>query len=343
MACSQANMEEIFSRFPHIAENIMGRLDNAHLTECRVVDNFWRSFIDNQKLLWMRIIFESVKSSHYQEWREISRKLNINLVRILGKTAYQFCTDGEDIEEINHHNPIVIAAVTGNTEIVTKVFQKDIFDYQKGIPFQYSAKYGNLEVCRFFIKNTDNKNPKDDEGETPLHIAAKNGKFQVCQMIFEAGIDDKNPKASEYIDGFTPLHLAAANNHLSVCHLIIKNNLDANPKDSQKRTPLHYAAMKGHSEVYRFILSKVKEKHPRDELGDTPLHDAAKYGHLEVCEIILEDMEKSNRVFPSYGRNEDGQTPLDLSIEEGYEEIYNFLKLCEDLSELISNSTHYSE
>ena len=76
---------------------------------------------------------------------------------------------------------------------------------------------------------------------------------------------------------------------------------------------------------------------------DTPQHDAAKYGHLEVCEIILEDMENSNRVFSSYGRNEDGKTPLDLAIEEGYEEVYNFLKLCEDLSEHTSNSTHFTE
>ena len=343
MACSQANMEEIFSRFSHIAEKIMDQLDNAHLTECRVVDNFWRSFIDNQKLLWMRIIYESVKSAHYlsQEWREISRKLNFDLVKILGKTAKKFCTV-EDIEE-HHQQPSVIAAVTGNTEIVTKVFNKEIFEILNGEPFRYAAKYGNLEVCRFFLNNIGDKNPKDDEGVTPLHIAAENGKFQVCQMILEADIDDKNPKASEYIDGFTPLHLAAANNHLSVCHLIIKNNLDANPKDSQKRTPLHYAARNGHSEVYRFILSKVKEKHPRDEDGDTPLHDAAKCGHLEVCEFILEDMENSNRVFPSYGRNEDGQTPLDLAIEEGYEEIYNFLKLCENLSELVSNSTHFME
>ena len=335
MACWQANMEEIFSRFPHIAENIMDQLDNAHLTECRVVDRFWRSFINNQKLLWMRIIYKSVKSGHNKEWREISRKLNIDLVKILGKTANQFCTDGEAIEE-NHQTPLVIAAVTGNTEIVTKMFTKETFENQNGEPFRYSAKYGNLEVCRFFINNIDDKNPKDDEGLTPLHLAAENGKFQVCQMILEAGIDDKNPKTSDSIGGFTPLHGAAENNHLSVCHLILENILDANPKDFLKRTPLHYAAMKDHSEVCRFILSKVKEKHPRDRFGDTPLHDAAKYGHLEVCKIILEDMENSNRVFPSYGRNEDGKTPLDLAIEEGYGEVWDLLKLYEELAELVS-------
>ena len=152
-------------------------------------------------------------------------------MKILGKTAYQYCTD-EDIED-NHRTPLVIAAVTGNTEIVTKVFKKEIFEIQDSVPFQYSAKYGNLEVCRFFINNIDDKNPKDDEGLTPLHIAAENGKFKVCQMILEAGIDNKNPKTSESISGVTPLHGAAENNHLSVCHLIIENNLDANPKDYQ--------------------------------------------------------------------------------------------------------------
>ena len=72
MACWQANMQAIFSRFPHIGEEIMDQVDNAHLTECRVVNRFWRRFIDNQKLLWMRIIYE--KGLFTREWEETSRQ-----------------------------------------------------------------------------------------------------------------------------------------------------------------------------------------------------------------------------------------------------------------------------
>ena len=81
-------MEEIFSRFPHLGGAIMDELDNTALTDCRLVDRIWRSFIDNQKLPWMRIIFEWTE--HYnQEWQEVSRKLNVEMLKILAKTVNQ--------------------------------------------------------------------------------------------------------------------------------------------------------------------------------------------------------------------------------------------------------------
>ena len=81
-------MEEIFSRFPHLGEAIMDELNNTDLTECRFVDRIWRSFIDSQKLPWMRMIYEW-KEDPYQEWQEISRKLNVEMLKILAKTANQ--------------------------------------------------------------------------------------------------------------------------------------------------------------------------------------------------------------------------------------------------------------
>ena len=118
-------MEEIFSRFPHLGEAIMDELDNADLTKCRSVDRIWRSFIDNQKLQWMRIIFEWTAYNN-QEWQEISRKLNVEMVKILAKTVNQLLTDGEDIDPMDQ-TPLVIAAISGNTEIVAKLFKKEAF------------------------------------------------------------------------------------------------------------------------------------------------------------------------------------------------------------------------
>ena len=118
-------MEEIFSRFPHLGEAIMDQLDNTALTDCRLVDRIWRSFIDNQKLQWMRIIFEWTAYNN-QEWQEISRKLNVEMVKILAKTVNQLLTDGEDIDPMDQ-TPLVIAAISGNTEIVAKLFKKEAF------------------------------------------------------------------------------------------------------------------------------------------------------------------------------------------------------------------------
>ena len=70
--------------------------------------------------------------------------------------------------------------------------------------------------------------------------------------------------------GWTPLHLAAHNGHLAVCDFILQNAMDINPKDSEGWTPLHSAAQKGHMEVYNFLLGKIEDKNPIDSHGITP-------------------------------------------------------------------------
>ena len=48
------------------------------------------------------------------------------------------------------------------------------------------AANGNKEMFFLFvIKGVENKNPKDDEGSTPLHSAASNGNLRICELIIE--------------------------------------------------------------------------------------------------------------------------------------------------------------
>ena len=84
-------------------------------------------------------------------------------------------------------------------------------------------KRGNLSVCKFIIDNVDDKNPKTDNGVTPLHIAAAEGHLKLCQLIIN-NVEDKNP---ENDDGVTPLDCAYHNDHSQICELI-EENLDEN-------------------------------------------------------------------------------------------------------------------
>ena len=93
-----------------------------------------------------------------------------------------------------------------------------------------------------------------------------NGHLSICQLIVD-NVDDKNPKSN---DGLTPLHCAAAYGHLSVCQLIFESVDDKNPNDHDGWTPLHWAAFKGHSSVCQFIVQKINEKNPKNNKGQTP-------------------------------------------------------------------------
>ena len=82
-------------------------------------------------------------------------------------------------------------------------------------------------------------------GETPLHLAAKTGQIQQFKSISE-DLNDKNPTMN---GGYTPLYHAAEKGHLEICQLIIESVKDKNPKNINEITPLHIAARNGHEEV----------------------------------------------------------------------------------------------
>ena len=70
------------------------------------------------------------------------------------------------------------------------------------------------------IENTEDKNPKNNLGDTPLHLAAKSGHFEVCKLIIE-NTEDINSK-NDF--GRTPIHEAASCGHFEVSKLIIEKN-----------------------------------------------------------------------------------------------------------------------
>ena len=61
---------------------------------------------------------------------------------------------------------------------------------------------------------------------------------------------NKNPKNNV---GSTPLHLAAQSGHLDICKIIIDNIDDVSPEDNNGRTPLYIAAQNGHLGIFKFI------------------------------------------------------------------------------------------
>ena len=87
-----------------------------------------------------------------------------------------------------------------------------------------------------------------------------------CQAIMKQLID-KNPR--DY-DGITPLHLAAEEGHFQICKFILEKITDKNPGDDNNQTPLHYAAGEGHGQICKLILDNVEDKNPVDNFGETP-------------------------------------------------------------------------
>jgi ankyrin repeat protein len=82
-----------------------------------------------------------------------------------------------------------------------------------------------------------NKNYRDSEYNSSLHIAVKNNSVELVKYFISKNYDlnDKN------INGQTPLHLAIEGGNKEIIKLLIDNGADSNIKDNKGRKPIELA------------------------------------------------------------------------------------------------------
>ena len=127
-------------------------------------------------------------------------------------------------------------------------------------------------------------NQTNTYGETPLHVAAKFGKFDVAQLLLDRGADVN--KARNY--GVTPLYIAAERGQLAVAQLLLDRGADVNKAVMHGRTPLYIAAYNGQLAVAQLLLDRGADVNQAETTyGVTPLHIAALEGQLDVAQLLL--------------------------------------------------------
>ena len=67
---------------------------------------------------------------------------------------------------------------------------------------------------------TDNPNIPDENGETPIHVAAKEGHLDILELLLTKTNNVNDLKAQDN-EGKTPLHHAAENGHHEIVKILI--------------------------------------------------------------------------------------------------------------------------
>ncbi|XP_015898317.3 uncharacterized protein LOC107431824 [Ziziphus jujuba] len=152
-------------------------------------------------------------------------------------------------------------------------------------PLHISAGYNRAEIVKFLL---DWPGPEKVEleaknmyGETPLHMAAKNGCSDAARLLLVHGAFVE-AKAN---NGMTPLHLAVwyslhAEDCLTV-KTLLDNNADCSAKDNEGMTPLNHLSNGPGSAKLRDLLNKALEEHRKRRAIEACSETQAKMDELE--------------------------------------------------------------
>nr|ADK74377.1 inhibitor of nuclear factor-kappaB [Meretrix meretrix] len=171
---------------------------------------------------------------------------------------------------------------------------------------------------------------RDHKGNTPLHIASKEGYDYFAKILlepihYEETMNNKyelpyqqipqNLEARNY-EGQVCIHLAAEGCHIKTLNVLLSKGADVNARDGKSgRTILHYAAESGCMELLEFLL---QQKHCRLDVncvtygGLTPIVLAKGRGHEEAVRLMRE--------YGAWSESEDSSSEEEMN-EEPYEEI----------------------
>ncbi|KAF9884965.1 hypothetical protein FE257_000875 [Aspergillus nanangensis] len=118
-----------------------------------------------------------------------------------------------------------------------------------------------------------------------LSVAAQGGNPRLVQLLLDAASTEVAALDNQ---GHTPLFLAASHGHRPVVQLLLEHGADPNVADRGRRTPLHIASLRGHTAVVETLLAQATiriDVYSND--GDTPLGAATRHGHAGVVAALL--------------------------------------------------------
>ncbi|XP_069672338.1 ankyrin repeat and protein kinase domain-containing protein 1-like [Periplaneta americana] len=142
-----------------------------------------------------------------------------------------------------------------------------------------ASKNGSLTTVQLLLDLNTRTEVRDEEGETPLLLAAAHNHFEVALALVEACADVN----AGNLFGERPLHLAAPHNDARFIHLLLARGADVNARTAFKDTPLHYAAQKGAQSAVTALIRKGANPYANNEMGLTPWNIAMMHGHFQVA------------------------------------------------------------
>ena len=126
---------------------------------------------------------------------------------------------------------------------------------------------------------------QDEDGDTPLLLAAAAGRAAIAELLLDAGADANLVGR----DGMTALMMASLSGHHAVVGLLIARGASVDARDAMGRTALWFAALASDLELARHLRNAGADPLITDLEGWSPLDLAIELGERPMIRLLTTD------------------------------------------------------
>jgi len=244
---------------------------------------------------------------------------------LLEKGANVNATDKYRLSALHH------AAIRGNNGAVKELLaaegvEKEPKDVQDSTPLHIAATYGHKDVAKTLLAEGANPRALDRDKRTPLHEACLEGNDRLVSILLDEGAATFGEDYARTMmkdrdeEGSTPLLLGVGSGREEVARMLLERKADVNSSNRDAVHPVHSAARTGDLDILRVIVESGRARlDARNALLQTPMILAAQNNHSDVVKY-LHDSGGSIDLW-----DRDGNTPLMAAAAEGHAEVVQTL------------------
>uniref|UniRef100_A0A8C5I4Q3 Death domain-containing protein n=1 Tax=Gouania willdenowi TaxID=441366 RepID=A0A8C5I4Q3_GOUWI len=183
-----------------------------------------------------------------------------------------------DKEDESGRRPFALAAEHGRTKMLMTLMDPFNMATMNGdTPLHLAARNGHLDALQLLLQSFETRDEVNLDGETALYQAAEGGEEECVLALLEAGCDPN------ILTKCNVLHPVSKRGDTFLLQLFLKHNANTDFQDQNLEAPLHLAVNSSNIPVIHALL----QAGCNINRSQTAMHLAAEAARIEVVEMLL--------------------------------------------------------